>query len=396
MTRRLPVRRLPPFVIDGLLAAFFTVLAQVELHVGWDDGYRAGPLWLNSALQVLVTMPLVLRSSRPRLCFGLMAAAVAVPALVVPRTILFWGNMLPLMLVVFTVARARRRWWQWAAPVAALAGASVALRNDEMPFSDAVFGIVMFGAAQVTGQLVGRISEQRGRLSVALAQLAAEQDQREEHAVHEERRRIAAEMHDVIAHAVSLMTIQLGAARLRLETTGQCVPDELRSAEETGRRALGELRRTLGVMRAEGRTGSLQPLPGLADMPTLVERFRTGGVNVSLRVDVAADLPDSIQLAAYRIVQESLTNVIRHAGDVACDVRICQEDDELVVGVVNDSGRIAAPSGGGHGLTGMRERVSMFAGTLTAEATGDGGFAVVARIPVVASGSDAYRTGARR
>lgn len=396
MTPRQRVRPLPPFVIDGLLAAFFTVLAQVELHVGWDDGYRAGPLWLNSPLQVLVTMPLVLRTSRPRLCFALMASAVAVPALFVPRTILFWGNMLPLMLVVFTVARARGRWWQAAAPLAALAGASVALHNDEMPFSDAVFGVVMFGAAQLAGQLVGRISDQRGQLSAALAQLAAEQEQREEQAVHEERRRIAAEMHDVIAHAVSLMTIQLGAARLRLDTTGQDVPAELEAAEDTGRRALAELRRTLGVLRTVGSAGSLEPLPGLADVPALLDRFRIGGLEVRSRLDVDSGLPESLQLAVYRIVQESLTNVIRHAGQVACDVQVVSSHDELVVGVTNEAGagRTGSPGSGGHGLMGMRERVAMFGGSLAAGPIDHGGFAVTARLPVAGRRLDPDRTAA--
>jgi signal transduction histidine kinase len=199
-------------------------------------------------------------------------------------------------------------------------------------------------------------------------------------------------MHDVIAHAVSLMTNQLGAARLRLETSGQPVPAELKASEETGRRALAELRRTLGVMRTEG-AGSLEPLPGLADVHALVERFRAGGMTVRSRIDVDLELPDSIQLAAYRIVQESLTNVIRHAGDVACDIRVTTGDDELVVGVANGPGSTGSASGGGHGLRGMRERVSMFDGTLAAGPTDQGGFAVVARLPVAATATRASRTG---
>ncbi len=385
MTRRVSVRRPPPIVVDGVLAALFTVLAQVELHLSWDDGYRAGPLWLNSALQVLVTLPLALRSSKPRLSFALMCSAVALPSLFVGRTILFWGNMLPLMVVVFTVARARRLWWAWAAPVATLSGAAVAIHNEEMPFTDAFFALVMFGAAQFAGQLVGRITEQRSQLATLLAQRAAEQGLREEQAVHEERRRIAAEMHDVIAHAVSLMTIQVGAVRLRLETTGQPVPDELRAAEDTGRRALAELRRTLGVMRRPDSESALEPLPDLSDVGTLVDRFRAAGLDVSSRIEVADGLPESIQLAAYRIVQEALTNVLRHAGKVSADVAVQGTHDELIVSVRNGSGSAGPAGEGGHGLRGMRERVAMFGGSLAAAPTGDGGFAVSARLPLAAS-----------
>lgn len=394
MTRRLSVRRVPPIVIDGFLAAFFTVLAQIELHMDWDDGYQAGPLWLNSPLQVLVTMPLLLRSSRPRLSFALMYSAVAIPALVTARTLLFWGDMLPLILVVFTVASARRDWLAWAAaPLATLAGVIVAIHNDEMPFTDGFFALVMFGAAQLAGQLVGRLTEQRRQLAEALAQLGVEQELREEEVVHEERRRIAAEMHDVIAHAVSLMTIQVGAVRLRFETTGQPVPDELRAAEDAGRRALAELRRTLGVMRQAGAGRALEPVPGVADLSALVDRFSDAGLEVSSQVDVVDELPDSVQLAAYRIVQESLTNVVRHAGQVRTDVRVGRGNDELVVSIKNAPGSAGPSGGGGHGLAGMRERVSMFGGSLTAVGTSDGGFSVIARIPLPANAAELSRAG---
>lgn len=389
MTRPPSVRRTPPLVVDGALAVFFTVLAQVELRTGWDDGYHDGPLWLNSPLQVLVTMPLLLRSRRPRLAFVLMCVAVAIPALLTARTLLFWGDMLPLMLVVFTVARTERDGLAWAAaPLATLAGLTVALRNDEMPVTDGFFALVMFGAAQFAGQLVGRLTEQRRQLSEALSELAVEHQRRAEEAVHEERRRIAAEMHDVIAHAVSLMTIQVGAARLRLETAGQPVPSELRAAEDAGRRALAELRRTLGVMRQVPDGTTLAPLPGLAGIPLLVDRFSGTGLQVTSLIDVANDLPDSVQLAAYRIVQESLTNVARHAGQVATDVRVTSRDRELVVEVSNAPGRTNSDGGGGHGLTGMQERVAMFGGSLSTGRTSAGGFCVRARIPLPSSAAE--------
>ena len=382
MKRSLPAPRVPPLLVEGCLAVFFIVLTQVELGMDWDDGYHAGPLLLNRALQVLVALPLLLRRSRPRLAFALMCAAIAAPALVTARTLLFWGDMLPLTLTVFTLARSRNDAWAMAsAPVATLACATVAIHNDQMPLSDAPFALVLFGAAELAGLLVGRLTEQRRQLTDALARLADEQEGREQAAVQDERRRIAVEMHDVIAHAVSLMTIQVGAARLRLETAGQLVPGELRVAEESGRQALSELRRALGVMRQGGTGGDLAPVPGIADLPALLEGFTRSGLDITAHVQAPEDLPDSIQLAVYRIVQESLTNAVRHAGPVRVDIQVARVGGELRVTIRNAAGRPTTGGGGGHGIAGMQERVAMFGGSLTTSRPDDG-FFVAAHIPI--------------
>ncbi|MGN6132586.1 MAG: sensor histidine kinase [Nocardioidaceae bacterium] len=376
--------RVSPAVLDGLLAVFFTVLAQVELRVQADDGYKAGPLWLNTPLELLCTLPLLVRSTRPRLALALMGTALAGPALFVGHTLLFWGNFLPLMMVNYTVARTQRGWlgrWSWL--VCTAIGMVFALHMPELrTWSTPVFPLVMFGATSAAGLLVRRLSEQRTALANALTRLAAEQSLREEAAAGAERRRIAAEMHDVVAHAVSLMTMQVGAARLELESTGGAVPSQLRAAEDTGRRAVDELRRTLGVLRQNEETGALEPLPGVETLPALVPLFAAAGVPVTMRIGATGDLPASMQLAAYRIVQEALTNVVKHAGHVAAVVEVDQAAGQLTVRVRNSPGRSPGSLPGGHGLAGMRERVAMFGGTVEAGTTPEGGFEVRAVLPV--------------
>ncbi|MGN6600158.1 MAG: sensor histidine kinase [Actinomycetes bacterium] len=381
--------RLAPLAIDIALAVAFTALAQVELRISADDGYKAGPLWLNTLLEALATVPLALRSVRPRLALGLMCAAMAVPSLVVGHTLLFWGNFLPLMLVNYTVARSQNDWlgrWTWA--VCTATTMTFALHIAELRTWDApLFPLVMFGASWAAGLVVHRLSEQRTALAVALAELASGQALREEAAVDAERRRIAAEMHDVVAHAVSLMTVQVGAARLQLESQGVPVPGQRQAAEETGRQATTELRRTLGVLRERPETGPLEPLPDLGQLPALLPRFREAGLPVTLHVAGAEELPPSVQLAAYRIVQEALTNVVKHADRASTDVTITGGPGQLAVRVRNapvatHRPRALGASSGGHGLAGLRERVTMFGGSLRAAPTSDGGFEVLATLPV--------------
>jgi signal transduction histidine kinase len=383
--------RLPPVVVDGALATFFAVLAQVELHSRADDGYKAGPLWLNSPLEVLCTLPLLLRTTRPRLTLVLMGTAMAGPALFTAHTLLFWGNFLPLMLVNYTVARTQRDAlgrWSWLVCTAIVMVYAVHL-PDLRTWGSPFFPLVMFGATWGAGQLVRRLSEQRSALAAALAELQARQAEREDAAVDGERRRIAAEMHDVVAHAVSLMTLQVGAARMTLATSGHEVPPQLLAAEETGRAAVAELRRTLGVMRGARDPGVLEPVPDLAALPSLVPTFKDAGIDVDLSIEPIADLPASLQLATYRIVQESLTNVVKHVGPAHVDVVVAPDAADLLV-VIRNAGRSGEPpetvaASGRHGLAGMRERVAMFGGSVDARPTADGGFVVQARLPIPAA-----------
>lgn len=208
-----------------------------------------------------------------------------------------------------------------------------------------------------------------------------------EAAVQVERRRIARELHDVVAHHVTVMVVQAGAARMALAHDPVAAARPLAEIEGTGRSALGELRRLLAVLRAGDYEGDeqLSPQPGLAALEGLVEQMRAAGVPVELRVKGdRRPLDIGVEVSAYRIVQESLTNVLRHAGHSTTDVTVEYGDDALVVEVV-DEGREGPPADiaatGGHGLAGMRERAALLGGDVSAGPVEGGGFEVRARLP---------------
>ncbi|MEM7764776.1 MAG: sensor histidine kinase [Pseudomonadota bacterium] len=233
---------------------------------------------------------------------------------------------------------------------------------------------------------VGRRMRFRGeylRLLEERAQhLEREQHTEAERAVAEERTRIAREMHDVVAHQVSLMTVQAGAARTITESDPAAAGDAMAAVENAGRQALTEMRGLLGVLRpAEDATG-LAPQPGLAELPTLVKQVSEVGPTVTLEQSGKLDTISSrIQLSIYRIVQEALTNVIKHAGaDVSVAVTITGVDDAIELRVTDNGRGTNGASDGGHGIIGMRERATLLGGTLDAEASGDG-FEVRAVLP---------------
>lgn len=203
----------------------------------------------------------------------------------------------------------------------------------------------------------------------------------------EERARIARELHDVIAHAVSLMVVQASAERRLLPPDQRRTADTLETIETSGREALGELRRLLGVLRAHGRE-RLAPQPGLDAVPELLDEGRRGGHKIGLEVEGdPVRLPAGLDLTAYRIVQEGLTNARKHAPGAAVEIRLRWRPTELEIEVTDDGPGLANnPNGAGHGLIGMRERASLYGGSIRTGPGADGGFRVLARLPIEASG----------
>jgi len=188
----------------------------------------------------------------------------------------------------------------------------------------------------------------------------------------------------VIAHSVSVMTVQAGAVRRLLRPEQEREREALLTVEETGRQALTEMRRLLGVLRASGETAALAPQPGLGTLESLVEQVREAGLPVELAFEgERIVLPPGIDLSAYRIVQEALTNALKHAGPARAWVVVRYGADEVEVEVGNDG--VANGSGDGYGLIGMRERVALCGGDLTAGARPGGGYAISARLPVAGS-----------
>ena len=255
---------------------------------------------------------------------------------------------------------------------------------DPAPWGEAVFGAVVMFVAWYVGRRL-RMRQERA------AQLLREQAAEARRIVIEERARIARELHDVVAHRVSLMTVQAGAAKAVAAQDPEGALRAMGAVEEAGRQALEELRHLLGVLRPETDPDGLGPQPGLADLPRLVEQIRRAGLDVSLATDgVAAELPARVDLFAYRIVQEALTNVLKHAGPgTHSKVRLGSDSSGIVIEVLDDGrGATALPGldpddagARGHGIVGMRERARLLGGTLDARPRPGGGFSVVAHLP---------------
>jgi signal transduction histidine kinase len=266
--------------------------------------------------------------------------------------------------------------------LAGLALVVAAILVDE-PGDTIVLGPVCLGA-----WLAGRLWQARERDARRLAELAEalEQERVEEGriAVAEERARIARELHDVVAHAMTTIVLEAGAERLHLGSGQERTADTLRGIERTGRQALDEMRRLLGVLRTSDDEPALAPQPSLAHLDELIAHLRRSGLEVDLRVvGGTEELSPGLDVNAYRIVQEALTNVLKHADTETATVVIVHDEGMLSIEVTDDGRGDRRDGTGGHGLTGLRERVALFGGELETGARPDGGgFAVRARLPV--------------
>ena len=239
------------------------------------------------------------------------------------------------------------------------------------------FGAVLFVVVWSTGRRL------RWRL-LRKQQLRREQQAEARRIVTEERTRIARELHDVVAHTVSLMTVQAGAAKTVVADDPESALRAMGAVEAAGRQALDELRHLLGVLRPDAEPGAIGPQPGLRDLPRLVEQTGQAGLQVSLSIaDLPPELPTRVELSAYRIVQESLTNVVKHAGPQArAQVRLTSDGRRLVIEVRDDGCGATVLPGSSHGIIGMRERALLLGGTLDVGPGPTGGFVVRADLPL--------------
>jgi signal transduction histidine kinase len=253
-------------------------------------------------------------------------------------------------------------------------------------FSAAVEGLtaVEIGFGFVVAFVVWYLGRRLRLRAERASELEREQAAEARRAIAEERTRIARELHDVVAHRVSLMTVQAGAAKTVAADDLEGAVQAMEAVEEAGRQALSELRHLLDVLRPETEVELLGPQPGVADLPRLVEQFEKAGLVVSLTRDgVRTDLPAPVELSAYRIVQEALTNVLKHAGPTArADVRLSTEHRWIAIEIVDDGHGDTILPGSGQGIAGMRERAQLLGGSLDAEPRPGGGFRVIAHLPV--------------
>ena len=360
-------------VVDLAVTLFFAAIVLLEsFDTAIDDGTRQGLPWVNALLGVLLCLPVLLRRRHPVASYIVMVLLLAVPTALVPHELFSLGGLTPVLLVTWSFARHRDGWsarlcWM---PPAVLPTLTWSDPHGFVGLGDLVLRLIFIGGAVLVARTMRRFAEQGAELRGVLDAVAAEREGRREAAVERERNRIAAEMHDVVAHAVSAMIAQVGAARME----GGPEPElaKLRSAEATGHQALEELRTTLGLLRSGDDEAALRPLPDLGGLEALVAGFRDAGLDVELEVHIARELSESIALTAYRILQEALTNALKHGGRGHVTAVVRSGSDRLVVRVESPLGATAhvLPSGG-HGLAGMRERVSLFAGSLETGARGD-------------------------
>jgi signal transduction histidine kinase len=243
---------------------------------------------------------------------------------------------------------------------------------------------VTIGAIWLCGLYISTRRKYTLSLEERAERLERERDAQAEAAAAAERARIAREMHDVIAHAISVMVVQADGASYAVDTNTERAKRAMTAIGATGRQALMETRRMLGVLRETDGEATLVPQPGVDQLPDLVQQIRTAGLPVELAVSgESAALPAGLGLTVYRIVQEALTNVMKHAGPAATAYVTLHYGDQAIEVRIRDDGRGATFSDGhGHGLVGMRERAAVYGGQVSAEPVPGGGFEVIARLPV--------------
>ncbi|GAA2386249.1 ATPase [Catellatospora methionotrophica] len=400
-----------PLRADAALAAgLFGV--QVMLAYA-QPGWRSQPDLTTVVWSAVTLLPVVVR--RTHLWLGIAATAAFTAAGMLWPESLLGGQGVALWVLAYTAA-AYQRWWRALLATALLwlvndliwiwaYRQDVVLAADGTEMISMSAGLVVNLAVMVITFLIGRTVRARREASTALAEraLAAESSRQAhaEQAVAEERRRIARELHDVVAHHVSVIGVMSTGARRMLHRDPAAADEALATIEQTSRTTLRELRRLLFVLRSESAgndDADRSPQPGLSALRTLVEQVCEAGVSTSLRVDGdLGEVDPGVALTAYRIVQEALTNALKHAGPARAQVRLAV-DGRLLTIEVFDTGRgphTATLSAGGltpgavtgHGLLGMRERVAVYGGTLRTGPRPGGGFRVHARIPIEQAGA---------
>jgi signal transduction histidine kinase len=382
----------------ALVAAVVSTLLFAELLDDAQPALPRGTLALGSVLVLLHTLPLAARRRFPGAVLALsVGSGLAVAAIGLQPVVLG----VAILVAVYSVAAYGDRWVSLAGLAAAeLGSAAVQLTPGKFQAPTVVSNALVVAAAWLLGHFVGvrrayttRLEDRTAELEERTAQLDQAREELARRAVTEERLRLARELHDVVAHAMSVIAVQSGVGAHVADTQPEEAAKALAAIEATSRAALTELRRLLGVLRQNSEPrGDLAPVPGLADLDSLLAEVAKAGLAVRLRVEgTPSQLPAGVDLSAYRIVQEALTNVVKHAGPARAQVRICYGDHDVTVEVTDNGRGVMALAGDGrvgtgHGLIGMRERVAAFEGDLEVGPCPGGGFRVAARLPLAVEG----------
>jgi signal transduction histidine kinase len=404
--------RAHPRAADALLLS--PILAMAFLGAYIDRPHTTAPIierpydLLGLVLLLTVMVPVIWRRRAPRLVLAVSVAAT-VPLLALGYS--DHGAAFATLLALYTVAaHCERRpalialGWTCAIMVPLLV-AGIFYEGEQLPLSVFIANIVILATAWLIGDTIRNRRQLVEVLRLRAETAERQRDEEARRAVLAERARIAREMHDIVAHGMSVMIVQAGGARRILAKHPDQATEALASIERTGREAMAEMRRLLGVLRDDeaitapgaananavidlgsGPPAPLAPQPGLTSVPHLVEQWNDAGLPVTCRIGASPEeVPGSVDVSAYRLIQEALTNVSKHAGPATATVQVAIEGDRLDIRV-DDDGRGAAAAGAeqGHGLLGMQERVAVFDGTVTAGPRPGGGWSVHASLPLPA------------
>jgi signal transduction histidine kinase len=372
---------------DWLLAAVLLALSEFDLWVKTlpGDQHVTSGRAAASVLFVLVTVPLAWRRRAPvAVLFTVIAAAVGAAFAIRPSQ----GpvtSFIALIMAFYSVAANCTERRALAGGGIGLAVAAVLIITGE-PGTLSPGSLAIFALAWLVGWY---LRHRRGQFSGLRARAARAEHEREEQAraaVTQERGRIARELHDIVAHSVSVMVIQAQAGQRLIGDAAQA-RTAFRAIEASGREALVELRRLLAILRTADDQLAVGPQPGLGSLDSLIDQVREAGLPVEVRIEgQQVPLPPGVDLSAYRIIQEALTNTIKHAGPAKAEV-VLRYDTSALQLEVTDTGTVATPgSGTGHGLIGMRERITLLGGELVTGTRDEGGYRVRARLPLTEPG----------
>ena len=373
----------------GIEVAALLAATEAALEVALRQEAANAPevsAWFGAPAVALLVLPLVLRRWWPFAAPASVWAVAAAVSFIDGRLVVFTAGAyaagIAASFFLGNLPEAR----QARVGLVVVAGGAVTLvyNGPGLAAGNYIFLPAFFSMVWLGGLALQQRGARADAAELAAARMARGREEATRQAIAAERARIARELHDVLGHSVSVMTIQASAVRRMLTPEQTKERDALLAVEQTGREALGEMRRLVGILRlSDGGAAELEPQPGVADVPKLVVQARELGLAVELRVEgEPAPLPPGIDLTAYRLVQEGLTNARKHSNATRTEVHLRYETDSLEVEVSDDGQGASAIDEGGHGLTGMRERVSIFGGEFDAGPRAEGGFRLRARLPV--------------